>query len=112
MLQSTSHHRYNFLNSSTWIVVERAFGRLKGDIVRCSNLLTLPSTIQACCILHNMLMDLANEREDVVCQIDVNDPLLDNPFVPEPGGEVKDTPEGIQMRESTREYLDVQGLTD
>ncbi|MCO5584668.1 hypothetical protein L7F22_038599 [Adiantum nelumboides] len=54
MLQSTSHRRYNFLHSSTRIVVERAFGRLKetwkflGGTVRCPNILTLPSTIQAC----------------------------------------------------------------
>ncbi|MCO5576673.1 hypothetical protein L7F22_030488 [Adiantum nelumboides] len=86
MLQSTSHRRYNFLHSSTRIVVERAFGRLKetwkflGGTVRCPNLLTLPSTIQACCILHNMLMDLTDEQDPEVCQIDVNDPLLDNPL--------------------------------
>ncbi|MCO5574777.1 hypothetical protein L7F22_028569 [Adiantum nelumboides] len=67
MLQSTSHCRYNFFHSSTRIVVEQAFGRLKetwkflGGTSRSPNLLTLPSTIQACCILHNMLMDLANE---------------------------------------------------
>ncbi|MCO5568544.1 hypothetical protein L7F22_022243 [Adiantum nelumboides] len=81
-------------------------------VVRSPDLLTLPSIIQACCILHNMLMDLANEREAEVGEIDVSDPLQDNPFVSEVGDEVSDTREGIEMRESMREYLDVQGLTD
>ncbi|MCO5576469.1 hypothetical protein L7F22_030279 [Adiantum nelumboides] len=114
MLQSTNHHRYNFLHSSTQIVVERVFGRLKeiwkflGGTVRCR----LPSTMQACCILHNMLVDLVDEPKAEVCQIEMNDPLLDNPFAPDMGSEVDDTPKGIQMREILREYLDAQGIKD
>ncbi|KAI5077095.1 hypothetical protein GOP47_0006919 [Adiantum capillus-veneris] len=65
---SPSQARYNFRLSSTRMVVERAFGRLKSTwrilhgTIRKPDISRLPRVIAACCILHNMAIDygLAN----------------------------------------------------
>lgn len=64
-----AQRQFNFLLSSTRIVVERAFGRLKqvwrychGKII-CLDPARLSRTIVACCILHNILIGMDMEED-------------------------------------------------
>eukprot|EP01018_Ginkgo_biloba_P009778 Gb_07762 [translate_table: standard] len=61
---------FNFKLSSTRIVVERAFGKLKNtwrllqNRVKNSNLELLPRIIIVCCILHNMLLSMETSEDE------------------------------------------------
>ena len=64
-----AQRQFNFLLSSTRIVVERAFGRLKqvwrychGKII-CPDPTRLSQTILACCIMHNILIGMDMEED-------------------------------------------------
>ncbi|GLJ42833.1 hypothetical protein SUGI_0887950 [Cryptomeria japonica] len=67
---TTSQTKFNFKLSSTRIVVERAFGRLKKmwQILESKqwhpNLEVLPKTIFCCCTLHDMTLDVVQEEDD------------------------------------------------
>ena len=64
------YDEYNFKHSSTRMVVERAFGVLKGmwRTLRRSpanpDLTQLPRTIITCCILHNVIIDRRDQIDD------------------------------------------------
>ncbi|MCO5562353.1 hypothetical protein L7F22_015979 [Adiantum nelumboides] len=73
----------------------------------------LPSLIYACCILHNMVVnigvdDLVHEVHD----IDLNDPLVDNPHANEGPVEGEDTLHAITICDDLMEYLNMQGLNN
>eukprot|EP01018_Ginkgo_biloba_P032004 Gb_41474 [translate_table: standard] len=61
---------FNFKLSSTCIVVERAFGKLKNtwrllqNKVKNPNLELLPRIIIVCCILHNMLLSMETSEDE------------------------------------------------
>ncbi|MCO5607538.1 hypothetical protein L7F22_061735 [Adiantum nelumboides] len=116
-LVSQRHRNYNFMQSSTRIIVERAFGRLKRKwqilkgIISSPDLSRLPSLIYACCILHNMVVDIGvDDLVHEVIDIDLNDPLVDNPHVNEGLVEGEDTLHAITVRDDLMVYLDMQGL--
>ncbi|KAI5078191.1 hypothetical protein GOP47_0008015 [Adiantum capillus-veneris] len=100
---------------TTRIIVERAFGGLKemwkyvGGVIRNPNISTLPSAIHACCILHNIMMDIDIE-EEARPSFYINDPLIDNPFLGDISGDIADTPEGIGARQELMEYLEMQEI--
>lgn len=66
---------YNFKHSSSRMVVERAFGKLKNSwrilhSKQCNaNVQLLPHIISVCCMLHNMVLS-AGENEDTMDGID------------------------------------------
>ncbi|MCO5571919.1 hypothetical protein L7F22_025670 [Adiantum nelumboides] len=118
-LISQRHCNYNFMQSSTRIVVERSFARLKctwqilkGTI--CSqDIRKLPNVILACCILHNMVVTLSDEQVDLEDHhIDLNDPLIDNPHRNEGRIEGESAIEAISMRDALLDYLDMQGINN
>ncbi|MCO5571393.1 hypothetical protein L7F22_025133 [Adiantum nelumboides] len=93
------------MQSSTRIIVERAFGRLKGAWQKLKGTISsldvskLPSLIYACCILHNMVVDIGVDNlVHEVHDIDLNDPLVDNPHVNEGLVEGEDTLHAITIR--------------
>ncbi|KAH9295251.1 hypothetical protein KI387_038839 [Taxus chinensis] len=88
---TTTQREFNFKLSSTCIVVECAFGRLKQlwwileSRMWHPNLEMLPKTILVCCILHNMVLtfvedetdtcdDVAFEHENNIPTTEVGDP--------------------------------------
>ncbi|MCO5591135.1 hypothetical protein L7F22_045116 [Adiantum nelumboides] len=107
------------MQSSTRIIVEHAFGRLKGTwqilkgTISSPNLSKLPSLIYACCILHNMVVDIrGDDLVHEVHDIDLNDPLVDNPHANEGLVEGEDTLHAITICDDLMEYLDMQGLNN
>ncbi|MCO5590545.1 hypothetical protein L7F22_044516 [Adiantum nelumboides] len=60
---SPSQSRYNFRLSSSRIVVERAFGRLKNawrildGVIKNPNVVKVPKVMAVCCMLHNLAID-------------------------------------------------------
>lgn len=117
MLGSELHRKCNFLQSSTRIVAEPAFGRLKeswkylGCTIRGPNITTLPSVMHACCILHNMLVELSEEPDmEPTTAFDINDPLIDNAFTQEHVSGLEETSYGAHVHSTLMEYLDMQGV--
>ncbi|KAH9293253.1 hypothetical protein KI387_041543 [Taxus chinensis] len=73
---TNSQRKYNFKLSSTRIVVECAFGRLKNtwrilqSRICQPNLQMLPKTILVCCILHNMMLALVEDESNGIEVVD------------------------------------------
>ncbi|MCO5614977.1 hypothetical protein L7F22_069263 [Adiantum nelumboides] len=73
-----SQSRYNYRLSSTRMVVERAFGRLKNawriidEVVKIHDIKRVPKVITVCCMLHNMAithgMQVLNEIDVTLAQ--------------------------------------------
>ena len=58
------------------------------------------------------MLDTIHMEEQTQPVIDMNDPLIDNPFMREAIGDLEDTPEGTRAREDLMEYLEMQGLAN
>ncbi|XP_046408526.1 protein ANTAGONIST OF LIKE HETEROCHROMATIN PROTEIN 1-like [Ischnura elegans] len=72
---SPQHLEFNFLHSSTRMVVEKAFGLLKGRFRRLkyleiSNIQMMTKIVLSCCVLHNICLE---EGEDEDFMIDEED---------------------------------------
>ncbi|KAH9320546.1 hypothetical protein KI387_015185 [Taxus chinensis] len=95
---------FNFKLSSTRIVVECAFGRLKStwrilhSMICQPNLKMLPKTILVCCILHNMLLAF---DEGCVDPIDVDENEYNVPNIEEVLGD----PVATQARVALMEFV-------
>ncbi|GAQ92968.1 hypothetical protein KFL_012280015 [Klebsormidium nitens] len=96
--------RFNYFHSSTRIIVECAFGRLKGiwrillRRIYKPDIKFLPITIGACVVLHNMMLqngDYVNER------------LIPLPDEPEPAGPNggRGNQDAASVRDALAEYL-------
>lgn len=85
------HRNYNFCHASARIVIERAFGLLKGRFRSLLNVLAMnrvdliPAHILACCVLHNICLMRSDELNIEDINVDVedennaeNDPVHDN----------------------------------
>ncbi|KAI5054254.1 hypothetical protein GOP47_0030853 [Adiantum capillus-veneris] len=118
-LVSQRHRNYNFMKSSTRIVVERDFSCLKctwqilKGTIRSPDIQKLPNVILACCILHNMLVSLTDDPIDLQeHEIDLNDPLVDNPHAHDGVVEGENGLEAISIRDDLIDYLDMQGMNN
>ena len=66
-----THRNYNKIHSKTRVVIERAFGLLKGRFRRLKYLYVqhvqyAPLIIMACCVLHNICLNSDDELNDLI----------------------------------------------
>lgn len=92
---------YNFKLSSTRMVIERAFGHLKGRWRRLKQLNMaridlIPKTVVACCVLHNICVMQNDPNFELELQDDVEPPI--NPDMVQPVLPVPNNRAGVEKR--------------
>jgi hypothetical protein len=100
-LLSESQKTFNHSLSSLRVVVEQAFGKLKGRwrcLLGCLNEDTkqVPTTIMACCVLHNICTEMGDDTPIAIAQNNVG-------ALPAAGHDIN--ADGKQLREHINNFL-------
>lgn len=95
---SREQRRFNARLSSSRVVIEQSYGRLKGIVRRLkyvyiTKLTNIKYIIIACCILHNIVLKNKDVMEDFIIQEDTDDSLNDSDQEP-----ASDLDEAVQLK--------------